>query len=43
VPECVSEAARLAREAGIERVTLTNVFVDGPDVPIENEPLGALT
>jgi hypothetical protein len=31
-PECVSEAAHLALAAGIERVTVAEVFVHGPDV-----------
>ncbi len=30
-PDCVSEAARLAHAAGIARVTVAQVFVDGPD------------
>lgn len=30
-PGCVSEAARLAHTAGVERVTVTEVFVHGPD------------
>src|SRR5258708_10751740 len=30
-PECVSEAARLAHAAGIRRVTVTEVYVHGPD------------
>ena len=30
-PECVSEVARLARGAGISRVTVAEVFVHGPD------------
>jgi hypothetical protein len=31
-PECVDEAARLAQEAGIARVTVSKVFVRGPNV-----------
>jgi hypothetical protein len=30
-PECVSEAARLAQSVGIERVSVSEVFVHGPD------------
>lgn len=30
-PDCADEAVRLAREAGIESVTVTEVFVRGPD------------
>src|SRR5882724_6812329 len=31
LPDLVPEAARLARQAGIERVTVAEVFVHGPD------------
>jgi hypothetical protein len=29
--DCVSEAARLAHAAGIERVSVADIFVHGPD------------
>jgi hypothetical protein len=31
-PECIGEAARLAHEAGIERVSVAEVFLHGPDL-----------
>lgn len=31
-PDCVLEAARLAKSAGIARVTVTQVYVNGPEV-----------
>ena len=31
-PECVAETARMAHEAGIERVSIADVYIDGPDV-----------
>src|SRR4051812_19380161 len=31
-PQCVTEAARLAHEAGIGRMSVSEVFVHGPDV-----------
>ena len=33
LPHLVSEAARLAGEAGIERVSVADVYVYGPDEP----------
>src|SRR5215472_4993867 len=32
-PECVSEAVGLARSVGIERVTVADAFIHGPDTP----------
>ena len=31
-PECVAETARLAHEIGIERVSIADLYIDGPDL-----------